>query len=138
MSTEAKHKRGRGSSGFSRRERQIMDIVYGMGSATAALVHARMPDAPTYTTVRGLLRILVSKGHLTIRQEGARFVYHPRTPREDAGSSTLAHVVRTFFGGSPASAMASMLGDAELELSESELRRLSEVLRRARAKEKGA
>ena len=84
------------TSGFSRRERQIMDIVYRLGSATAADIHARMPDPPTYTTVRGLLRILVTKNHLLVRNDGARFVYRTRTPRKDAGTTTLAHVIRTF------------------------------------------
>src|SRR5216117_462561 len=97
-------------AGFSRRERQIMDIVYRLGSATAADIHTRMPDPPTYTTVRGLLRILVRKGHLRVHSDGVRFVYQPRTPRKDAGKAFLAHVIRTFFDGSPASAMAAMLG----------------------------
>jgi BlaI family transcriptional regulator, penicillinase repressor len=123
-------------AGFSRRERQIMDIVYRLESATAADIHARMPDPPTYTTVRGLLRILVKKGHLLVRDDGVRFVYRPRTPRKDAGASNLAHVVRTFFDGSPANAMAAMLGSADLELSPSELQKLSEMVKRARAKER--
>jgi len=121
-------------SGFSRRERQIMDIVYRLGTATAADIHARMSDPPTYTTVRGLLRILVNKNHLVVRSDGARFVYHPRTPRRHAGTSTLAHVIRTFFDGSAASAMAALLGSADLELSRSELQRISSMIKRARAK----
>jgi BlaI family penicillinase repressor len=123
-------------AGFSRRERQIMDIVYRLESATAADIHSRMPDAPTYTTVRGLLRILVKKGHLLVRDDGVRFIYRPRTPRKDAGASNLAHVVRTFFDGSPANAMAAMLGSADLKLSPSELQKLSEMVKRARAKER--
>jgi predicted transcriptional regulator len=120
-------------SRFSRRERQIMDIVYHLDSATAADVHRRMPDAPTYTTVRGLLRILVKKGHLTVSQDGPRFVYRPRTPRQDAGASVLAHVVHTFFSGSAASAMAAMLGSADVKVTPSELERLTRMVRRARA-----
>ena len=125
-------------AGFSRRERQIMDIVYGLGSATAADIHARMPDPPTYTTVRGLLRTLVQKQHLLVRDDGVRFVYRPRTPRKDAGATTLAHVVRTFFDGSAAKAMAAMLGSADVELSPEELRKLSEMVKRARAKERNS
>ena|SRR5437867_1706644 len=126
------------TTGFSRRERQIMDIVYRLGSATAADIHARMPDPPTYTTVRGLLRILVKKGHLLVRNDGVRFVYRPRTPREDAGTSVLAHVIRTFFDGSAANAMAAMLGSSDLKLTASELQKLSNVVKRARAKDEGA
>jgi BlaI family transcriptional regulator, penicillinase repressor len=128
--------RDRTKTGFSRRERQIMDIAYRLGSATAAEIHARMPDAPTYTTARGLLRILVKKGHLLVRDDGVRFVYRPRTPRNEAGASTLAHVIRTFFDGSPANAMAAMLGSADLKLSPSELKQLSDMVTRARAKDR--
>ena len=127
----------RWTSGFSRRERQIMDIVYRVGSATAADVHARMQNPPTYTTVRGLLRILVNKGHLLVQEDGVRFVYRPRTSRKDAGTSSLAHVIRTFFDGSPSNAMAAMLGSADLELSALELRQLSDLVRRAKARNQG-
>ena len=123
-------------TGFSRRERQIMDIAYRLGTATAADIHARMPDPPTYTTVRGLLRILVKKGHLLVRTEGVRFVYHPRTPRKDAGKSVLTHVIRTFFDGSAANAMAAMLGSADLNVTPAELEKLSSLVKRARAKDK--
>lgn len=123
---------------FSRRERQIMDVVYRLRSATAAEIHARMPDPPTYTTVRGLLRILVKKDHLLVRNDGVRFVYRPRTPRKDAGTITLAHVIRTFFDGSAANAMAAMLGSADLELSPAELQQLADLVKRARAKDTGA
>jgi predicted transcriptional regulator len=123
------------TSRLSRRERQIMDIVYALGQATAADVHARLPEAPTYTTVRGLLRTLVEKSHLLVRDDGVRFVYRPRTPRRDAGRSVLHHVIRTFFDGSPANAMAAILGSADLELPPGELEQLNELVARARAKE---
>jgi len=123
------------TSRLSRRERQIMDIVYAVGQATAADVHARLPEAPTYTTVRGLLRTLVQKNHLLVRDDGVRFVYRPRTPRRDAGKSILTHVIRTFFDGSPANAMAAILGSADLELPPRELEQLNELVARARAKE---
>ena len=121
-------------AGFSRRERQIMDIVYGLEAATAAEIHARLPDPPTYTTVRGLLRVLVQKGHLLVRDDGVRFVYRPKTPRKDAGASVLRHVLRTFFDDSPAKAVAAMLGSADLELSPAELERLHGMVRRAKAR----
>src|SRR5262245_2926951 len=107
-------------SGFSRRERQIMDIVYQLGTVSAADVHSRMSDPPTYTTVRGLLRILVTKGHLLHRHDGVRLVYRARTPRQEAGASLLQHVIRTFFDGSPAKAMAAMLGTPDLRLGPEE------------------
>lgn len=74
---------------LSRRERQIMDVIYTRGRATAADVTAALPDAPTYTTVRGQLRILEEKGHVRHADEGGRYVYSPSTPREDAGTSQL-------------------------------------------------
>src|SRR5215216_5088815 len=102
---------------LSRRERQIMDVVYRLEQATAADVHAALPDAPS-STVRGLLRILVEKGQLSYRQEGRRYVYVPATPRPDAGLSHLRHVVRTFFAGSATDAMASLLGPGTAQLSD--------------------
>src|SRR5918997_1173209 len=87
---------------LSRRERQIMDVIYRLGRATAVEVTAQLPDPPTSTAVRGLLRILEEKGHLRHEQDGVRYVYFPSTPREAAGTSVLTHVVRTFFGGSAA------------------------------------
>ena len=117
---------------LSRRERQIMDVVYKLGRATAAEVEAEMPDQPTYTTVRGLLRILEEKGHLRHEVDGVRFVYLPSLPREAAGASVITHVVRTFFDGSASKAMAALLGSGASELGEADLARLEEVVRRAR------
>ena len=124
------------ATGFSRRERQIMDIVYALGVATAAEVHARMTDAPTYTTVRGLLRVLVRKGHLRVRNDGVRFVYRPATPSKAAGASVLRHVLHTFFDDSPAKAVAAILDSSDLELTPAELERLSRMVREARARGK--
>src|SRR5262245_43939893 len=117
---------------LSRRERQIMDVIYQREMATAADVHAAMPDAPTYTTVRGLLRILVDKGHLLQQQDGRRYVYVPSTTRPAAGASHLKHVVRTFFAGSPANAMAALLGSDRGQLTDAELERLEDLVARAR------
>lgn len=116
---------------LSKRERQIIDILYRATRATAAEIHAQMPDAPTYTTVRGLLRVLESKGHIAHEQDGVRYVYFPVTPKTQAGSSMLAHVVRTFFDGSPSRAMASLLGTTRA-LTDDELSRLSEIVDGAR------
>jgi predicted transcriptional regulator len=117
--------------GFSRRERQIMDVVYARGEATAAEIHERLPDAPTYTAVRGLLRVLVDKGHLEVHHDGPRYLYRPTTPRATAGASLLSHVVRTFFDGSAAKAMAALVGAADLRLTPAELERLRRVVEEA-------
>ena len=122
---------------LSRRERQIMDAIYQLELATAADVHEAMHDAPTYTTVRGLLRILVDKGHILQKQDGRRYVYLPATPRPAAGASHLKHVVRTFFAGSPADAMAALLGSDKGQVSDAELARLEDLVTRARRSRRG-
>jgi BlaI family penicillinase repressor len=108
-----------------------MDLVYQAGSVSASDVHTRLTDPPTYTTVRGLLRVLVEKGHLKSSQEGKRYIYQPSTPRPAAGASSIEHVVRTFFAGSPTDAMAALLGSRQ-EISTAELDRLAELVARAR------
>ena len=120
-----------GLPSLSRRERQIMDVVYRMGQATAADIHTSLPDAPTYTTVRGLLRILVEKRQLRQDQAGKRYIYRPLTPRPAAGASSIRHVVNTFFAGSPAAAVAALVGSHE-NITEEELERLSAIVERAR------
>ena len=112
-----------------------MDIVYRLGKATAADVHAELPDAPTYTTVRGLLRVLEEKGHLVHEEDGPRYLYSAATPRQEAGVSLLSHVVRTFFDGSPSKAMAALLGSGSADVADADLARLEEIIRRARAGE---
>ena len=119
---------------LSRRERQILDIVYRRQEATAAEIHAEMPDAPTYTTVRGLLRILAEKGHLEIGKKGARYVYRPTLSRSAAGETMISHVVNTFFGGSAAQAMSALLGSDEVRLDEAEFVRLQRLIEEHEAK----
>jgi len=111
-----------------------MEIVYQLGSASAAEVHARMPDPPTYTAVRGLLRILEEKCHLTHERQGSRYVYRPLVPKERAGESVLRHVVRTFFDGSTSRAVAALLG-REGEISAEEMQRLQKLVGDASARE---
>jgi len=113
---------------LSRRERQILDVIYRRGRASAADVTSELPDAPTYTTVRGLLRILEEKGHVRHEEDAGRYVYSPSLPREDAGASQLQHVVRTFFDGSAFKAMAAFLGSSRDELSDAELARLRAIV----------
>jgi BlaI family transcriptional regulator, penicillinase repressor len=120
---------------LSRRERQILELIYRLGSATASDVLAQLPDAPTYTTVRGLLRVLESKGHVRHEEDGSRYVYHPTITKQRAAKSVMHHVVSTFFDGSPARAMAALLG-AEREFTEEELDRLAKLVKDARRREK--
>jgi predicted transcriptional regulator len=116
---------------LSRRERQILEILYRLGRASAAEVSKQMSDAPTYTTVRGLLRVLERKGHVRHEIDGVRFVYAPVVPKSSTGTSVLVHVIRTFFDGSPADAMAALLGSAT-KVSDEELERLTRLVDRAR------
>ena len=119
---------------LSRRERQIMDVLYARGEASAAEVHAALPDPPGKTAVRTLLRILEDKGHLTHREEGLKYVYRPSRPRGPAGQSALRRVLQTFFDGSLEKAVAAHLGDPASELSPQELERLARLIRQAREK----
>lgn len=114
-----------------------MDLVYRLGEAVAAEVHAALPDPPTYTAVRGLLRILVDKGHLRYVKDGKRYVYMPSTPRRTAGTTSMAHVVKTFFAGSPADAMAALLGSEQGRMSDAELERLADLVAQARREKRG-
>jgi predicted transcriptional regulator len=118
------------SDPLSRRERQILDILYAKGSATAAEVRESMPDPPSYSAVRALLRILEEKGHARHETQGTRYVYLPSVPRESARSSALSRLVATFFDGSAAQAAAALVGSGSL--SEDDLNRLSALIDRAR------
>jgi BlaI family penicillinase repressor len=117
---------------LSRRERQIMDVLHTKGQATAAEVLTALPAPPGYSAVRALLRILEEKGHVRHRRVGARYVYVPRTSPELARRSALKRVVSTFFQGSVAQAMAALLETADAELSDTELSRLQQLIKKAR------
>ena len=112
----------------TRRERQIMDVVYRRGSATAADIHRDLEDPPTYTTVRGLLRVLVGKNQLRIERVAGRYVYSPVIAKAAAGETMISHVVRTFFAGSASQAMTALLGASDIDLSPEELARLQGVI----------
>lgn len=117
---------------LSARERQIMDVVWRLGEATAAQVRDEVPDAPSYSAVRALMRILEEKGHLKHRLEGRRYVYLPTAPKSRAQRSALQRMVRTFFGDSPERAVAALLDLEAGELSADELDRLAELVEQAR------
>ncbi len=115
---------------LSRRERQIMDAVYALGQATVSDVWRTLPDPPSRTSVRTLMRILEQKGHLRHRRQGRQFVYRPVRPRSRAGRSALRRVLETFFGGSLEKAVAAHLSDPSTKLSGEEVERLLELIRR--------
>jgi predicted transcriptional regulator len=119
---------------LSRRERQIMDIVFARGEASAAEVNAALPDQPSYSTVRTLLRILEEKGHLRHREDGPRFVYIPTRTRAAESRSALKRVVQTFFEGSLADAVAALVDTADGRLPAQELKRIEAIIKKAKAK----
>lgn len=121
---------------LSRRERQIMDVIYRLGRATAAEVLDRLPDPPGYSAVRALLRILEDKGHLCHEQDGQRYVYLPTVPRDAAKESALKHLLRTFFDGSTEDAVAALLDLKADDLSAKELDRLARMIENARQQER--
>jgi predicted transcriptional regulator len=117
---------------LSRRERQIMDIIYQQERATAADVLAALPDPPSYSSVRALLGILESKGHLRHIKDGARYVYLPTRSRHGAAKSALQQVVQTFFAGSVEQTVATLLSVSDAPLSEDECERLSALIDKAK------
>lgn len=120
-------------SALSRREREVLDIVYALGHATAADVREAMQDPPTDAAVRTTLRILVAKGHLRIEQDGPRYDYWPTVSRESVRRSELQRVLRTFFGGSTESALATLL-DIRTGLRDDERQRLKRLIDKAARK----
>ena len=116
---------------LSRRERQIMDVVYQRGEASVADVLGGLPDPPSYSAVRAMLRILEDKGLLSHHKEGPRYVYSPTLARQRAARSALQRVLQTFFDGSTEHAVAALLDIAESELSDAELSRLATLIEQA-------
>ena len=117
---------------LGRRERQIMDVLFQRGRATATEVQEALGEPVSNSAVRGMLRLLVDKGYADFEQDGARYVYFPRQQVEEASRSALAHLVRTFFRSSPGEAMAALLDMRDAPLSDDEYRRLTRMLREAR------
>jgi len=117
---------------LSRRERQIMDILYQLERATVGEVLAKLPDKPNYSTVRAQLRVLEEKGHVGHEEQGLRYVYIPCVPREVARRSALRHLVETFFEGSTEKAVAALLGGEGWKISSDELDRLARLIAKGR------
>jgi BlaI family transcriptional regulator, penicillinase repressor len=117
---------------LSRRERQIIDVLYRRGRATAAEVMADLPGEPSYSTVRTQLRVLETKGHVRHEDDGQRYVYSPAVPRGTVRRSALKHLVETFFDGSVEQTVAALLGGDAARLSEEELNRIARLIAKAR------
>jgi predicted transcriptional regulator len=127
-------KSGKSGDKLGSRERQIMDIIYRRGKATAAEVRADLPDPPTNSAVRGMLRLLEEKGHLRHESDGPRYVYLPTADTSRVSRSAMRHLVRTFFDNSASSAVAAMLGMYESRLEDADLDRLESLIEQARSK----
>src|SRR6478736_6919211 len=117
---------------LSRRERQILDILYQRGHATAADVQNALPEPPSYSAVRAMLRILEDKGHVRHQQDGPRYVYVPTLARDNAKRSAMHHMLQTFFDGSAEQAISALLDDSSARLSDVELDRLARLIDQAR------
>jgi BlaI family penicillinase repressor len=117
---------------LSRRERQIMDILYRAGRATAGEVMAELTGEPAYSTVRAQLRVLEEKGHIRHDEQSLRYVYFPAVPRQVVQKSVLKHLVETFFEGSPEKVVAALLGRERLKVSDEELERIAQLIEKAR------
>ena len=124
------------STGLSRRERQIMDILYQRGKVSAAEVREAMADAPSYSAVRAMLRILEEKGHVRHQAEGMKYVYAPTVARDKAKRSAVKHLLDTFFADSPAQIVAALLDVSSTRLTREDLDRMSELIEKAKREDK--
>ncbi len=121
---------------LSRRERQVMEVLHRRGESTVTEIMQALPDPPTYSAVRSILRILGEKHLIGYREDGPRYVYFPAKPTDKARDDVLAHVVRTYFAGSPEQAVTALLRLSDADISDPELARLRDKVRRARLSEK--
>jgi len=129
--TDPNHATGE-SSALSRRERQVMDILHRRAEATVAEIMAELPDPPTYSAVRSVLRILGEKELIRYKEDGPRYVYYPATPTETTRDDALAHVVRTYFANSPEQAVTALLRMSDVDMGDNELARLRDLIAAAR------
>jgi predicted transcriptional regulator len=117
---------------LSRRERQIMDLLYEHGKLTAAEVHEKLPEPPSYSAVRAMLRILEEKGHIRHEEVGLRYVFFPVVARERARTSAVRHLIQTFFSGSTEQAVAALIDESAGEISDEELNRIAGLIEKAK------
>jgi predicted transcriptional regulator len=120
------------AAALSRRERQVMDILHRRTGATVAEIMGDLPDPPTYSAVRSVLRILSEKELIKHREDGPRYIYYPAKPTETAREDVLAHVVRTYFGDSTEQAVTALLRMSDVDLTDADVKRLRNTIRRAR------
>ena len=120
------------TAALSRRERQVMDILHRRSGATVAEIMGDLPDPPTYSAVRSVLRILGEKALIKHKEDGPRYVYYPAEPTETAREDVLAHVVQTYFAGSPEQAVTALLRMSDVDIADRDVERLRETIRRAR------
>jgi BlaI family transcriptional regulator, penicillinase repressor len=120
-------------SELGRRERQIMDVIFRLGKASVSDVLQELPDPPSYSAVRGMMRLLEDKGHLRHQQDGLRYLYTPTAGQEQAQASALRHMVRTFFGGSASAAAATLLELPDANLTSADVTRLQKLIKQAKA-----
>lgn len=120
------------TSTLSRRERQVMDILHRRAEATVAEIMAELPDPPTYSAVRSVLRILGEKDLIRYKEDGPRYVYFPTQDTAKASDEVLAHVVRTYFAGSPEQAVTALLRMSDVDMKDEDVERLRDTIRRAR------
>ena len=116
---------------LSRREREVMDVLFRRGEATVAEVMEAMSDPPTYSAVRSILRVLEEKGHVSHREDGPRYVYAPAEAREKARRAAVDHLVETFFDGSAEQALAALLRRSDLDLAETQVQRIAAAIAKA-------
>jgi predicted transcriptional regulator len=121
---------------LSRRERQIMDVLYERGRATAAEILAALPDPPSYSAIRALIKVLEDKGHVKHQEDGPRYVFTPSVPRAKARRNAVKHLLQTFFDDSAGEAVASLLGLSAGKLKPEELDKIEELIARARKESK--
>jgi predicted transcriptional regulator len=121
---------------LSRRERQIMDVLYERGRATAAEILAALPDPPSYSAIRALIKVLEDKGHVKHHEDGPRYVFTPSVPRSKARRNAVKHLLQTFFDDSAGEAVASLLGLSAGKLKPEELDKIEELIARARKENK--
>ena len=119
-------------AGLSRRERQIMDILYQRGKSSASEVREAMPKAPSYSAVRAMLRVLEEKGHIKHQAEGLKYVYLPIVTRDKAKRSAVKHLLDTFFSNSPEQIVAALLDVSSTRMTREELDRMAEMIEKAK------
>lgn len=122
---------------LSRRERQIMDVIYAREEVSAADIQQAIPDSPSYSTVRALLKKLLDKGHVNIREDGPRYLYRPVVSKAAASDGAMKRLVQTFFAGSDADAVVGLLGRNDSDLSADDISAIEAELQRLKAKSKG-